>query len=75
VRGVAKRRARPACPSPSTFTANLPLPSRIAWVGSEWLTQARTWIGSSESEHTAEAVIPAGPSGVAVVITVTPVAR
>ncbi len=70
--GRANCSASSSCPSPSTLTTKRRLVSIASWVGSRLLMQTRSRIGSSESEATALAVIPAGLSSCRVVITVTP---
>jgi hypothetical protein len=73
LRRVAKRVARCSWPSPRTLTAKCP-DSTIAWqVGSLVPMQTSSCSGSIDSDATALAVMPAGPSAVRVVITATPV--
>src|SRR6185437_1905471 len=73
--GVANVRAIPSCPSRRTLTANRLLCSSARCVGIRLLTQTSSRIGSSDTDATALAVMPARPSSVTVVTTVTPVAK
>ena len=56
----AKRRASSSSRSPSTLTAKRLLASIALWVARRLSMQTTSSTGSSDSEHTALAVIPAG---------------
>src|SRR5215207_5096804 len=71
----AKRRASTSSLSPSTLTAKRRLASIASCVGSRLSMQTSSSTGSSDSEQTALAVIPAGRPWYVVVTTVTPVAK
>ena len=71
----AKCRARSPCPSPRMFTAKRPRSAIAEPVRERRSRQTSSIGGSSESEETALAVVPSGPSSPSAVITVTPLAK
>ena len=57
------------------LTANLPASRTIGSVRARFSMQTSASNGSSDSEHSALAVMPPAPAGPALVITATPVAN
>jgi hypothetical protein len=71
----ANTRATSSCAALSTFTPKRPASRTIGSVLASFSKQTSASSGSSDSEHSALAVIPPSPAGPALVITATPVAK